>query len=465
MREGGDKVCGESATQHWGLIDGLTVRRLYTPRLPGHCARHCLLCIAGAAMECGSQEVLCHVLTWVTENELAARKFNDLIVRLGEDAHGGLKGVAGFLKDYGQLLVGLIGFSFGAWRWWLYHERVLHKRLADYISNRDSRLKDIRSQALEAIQRPAPGQGFTAPSFVNSDLKSVLREHRWDNAAVALPVLSSADWQLSKAIESISNKLLIAEKEAVSLRQELCTAYSLRGAVASSGARPEWHAKALNHFRSAISLPGHDNDFQLRELEAHQLRKLGHFGMAEIAYEHVIELAQHLESDRERDIIIARTKRHLAEITHASSPWNAYRMMTAGLVAGEYAPGPIALLERCQPLTSWERVEKGDAHYLTAYLANRYGFTNVERTQLSEAQTAYESALLSIRNESWKSGRSTSRLRRLIREGRSRVQRAQRSEIYDATWLPPFQVKLNQPKKPAAEVCGSRGDQTVPETA
>lgn len=420
-------------------------------------------CIAGTAMECGSQETLCHVLTWVTENELAARKLNDLLVKLGQGTTGGIGTVARFLKDYGQLLVGLLGFSFGAWRWWLYHERVLHKRLDSYISARDGRLKDIRGKALEAIQRPSPGQALVAPSFVNRDLKSVLREGRWDNTAVALSVLSSADWQLSKAIESISNKLGIAEREAVSLRQELCTAHSLRGAVASSRSGSERHAVALSHFRNALSLPGHANDIQLKELEAHQLRKLGHFDAADAAYEQVIKLARDLPSERERNVVIARAKRHLAEIDE--SPRVAYLMMRADMEGWQYAPGPIVLLDRCQPLSAWEWLEKGDMHYFTALLANHHDYHNVERENLDDADAAYEAALLAIRKKRWEMGKSTSRLRRHIQDGRRRVLEARDGKNYDASWLPRLPAKLNQPQKPTADVSGASSDQAVPETA
>ncbi|WP_072391650.1 hypothetical protein [Hyphomicrobium sp. CS1GBMeth3] len=414
-------------------------------------------------MECGSQEYFCQLLTLITENELAARKFNDLVVRLGQDTTGGIGVAAAFLKDYGQLIVGLLGFSFGAWRWWLYHDRVLHKRLAEYISSRDSRLRDIRGQALETIQRPAPGQTLVAPSFVNRDLKYVLRENRWDNSAVALPVLSSADWQLSKAVQKLSEQLHIAEREAVSLRQELCTAYSLRGAVASASSKPERHLEALSHFRSALSLPGHTTDIQLLELEAHQLRKLGHSDLAETAYERVIELAANLESERERDIVTARAKRYLAELD--TRPLIAFQIMRAGLEGSQYAPGPIALMERCQPLQPWEWVEKGDMDYFSAALANSLGFVRAAPTHLKDADAAYQAALLAIRKKRWQVGRSTSRLRRLIREGRERVQRAQRSGIYDTAWLPPSPAKSNQPQKPTAEVGSSGSDQPVPETA
>jgi tetratricopeptide (TPR) repeat protein len=413
-------------------------------------------------MECG-QETLCHVLTWLTDNELAARKFNDLIVRLGQDASGGLGVLAGIFKDYGQTIIGLLGFSFCVWRWWLYHERVLHKRLDGYISARDARLRDVRDKALNAIQRPAPGQKLIAPSFVNRDLKAVLRENRWDNSAVAPSVLASADWQLSKAISSISEKLAMAERAAVSLRQELCTAHSLQGAVAAARSGAEAHLDALTAFRNALSLPGHANDMQLKELEAHQLRKLGHFDAAEEAYELVIELARNLPSERDRNLCIGRAQRYLAEIEFHRSSWNAYLRMRAGL-EGQYAPGPIALFEAAQPLTSWECLEKGDMHYFTAFLARLRDSHLAEDRHLRLAEASYQAA---ANHGAKRKGiaRLISRRRRLIREGLQRIADAKNGGIYDTDWLPKVAVASDQAQKPAAEVGSAGGDQAVAETA
>ncbi|WP_295559297.1 hypothetical protein [uncultured Hyphomicrobium sp.] len=409
-------------------------------------------------MSCG-EETLCHVLTWITENELAARKINDALVKFGQDTTGTTALVVAFLQKYGSTIIGLFGAAFGAWKWWLYHERVLHKRLDEYIGARDARLRDVRDKALNAIQRPAPGQTLVAPSFVNSDLKAVLRENRWDNGAVAPAVLMSADWQLGKAITSITNRLTIAEREAVSLRQELCTAHSLRGAVAAARSGGEAHLDALAHFRNALSLPGHSHDIQIKELEAHQLRKLGHFDAAEEAYEFVIELARNLPSERDRDIVAARAKRYLAEIE--ATPWTAYMRMRAGLEGNQYAPGPIVLLDRCQPLSSWEWVEKGDMHYFTALLAAEQDFNRIEAQNLNDADAAYEAALRAIRKKRWEIGKSTSRLRKSIRYGRQRVADARTQKRYDRAWLPRWS---DQAQKPAAEVGGAGSDQAVAET-
>ena len=281
-----------------------------------------------------------------------------------------------------------------------------------------------------------------------------------DNSAVAPTVLMSADWQLGKAITSIANKLTIAEREAVSLRQELCTAYSLRGAVASARSGGEAHQDALTHFRNALGLPGHASDIQIKELEAHQLRKLGHYQQAEAAYERVIALAADLQSERERDVVTARAKRYLAEIE--PGVFHAYQRMRAGLDGNQFVPGPIVLLDRCQPLSSWEWVEKGDMHYFIALLASRQGFVIVEGQNLNDADAAYDAALRSIRKKRWEIGKSTSRLRKRIRDGRQRVHDASTNKRYDTSWLPRWS---DQTQKPTAKISGSGSDQPVTETA
>ncbi len=387
--------------------------------------------LRGVIMECGTQDVFCHVMTWLTENELAASGLAELLGRLGQSASGVVGAVAQILKDYGQAIVGLLGFTFGFWRWWRYREHILHKRLAEYIGEKDARLKDARAQVLETIQRPAPGQEFKAPLFINWELRSVLRERNWDNTVLALTVESSADWQLSGAIESIKRKLRTAEDEAASLKQQLCTAYSMRGAIASSISREDKSSIALSHFRSALSLPGHEGDVVVKELEAHQLRKLGHFQSAKWAYARVLELAETVQPSRDRQIIKARARRYLAEIESLTSRFNAYCMMTAAIEGDQSSPGALALLNNCQPLSAWELVEKGDMHYFTAYLANKLTYPVVEPSQLDEALTAYQNASLSVRKKPWQIATSSRRLGKRIREGQRRVTDAVQTATYD----------------------------------
>lgn len=412
-------------------------------------------------MECGAQDLLCNVLTWVSESELAASRATELAARLGENATGAWSLLAAFLKHYGQTIVAAAGLSFGFYRWWLYRERILHKRLSEYIGSREARLIGARAQVLEAIQRPAPGMSAEAPLFIDGELSSVLREREWDNTALALTVASSAEWQLSRAIDSITRKLQTAEREVSCLRQELCTAFSVRGAVAATKPRPDHALLALGHFRSALGLSGEDTDAHIKELEAHQLRKLGYYSQAQDAYERVIELAGSIQPARAGVIMKARAKRYLAEMERSGAPRKAYLILTSGLVGGQHSPGAIALLESCQPLGAWELVEKADMHYFAAFLAHVLTFPNAEQAHLQRAGAAYDNALLSSRRARWRLRRSTSRLRKRIIDGRKRVAIAQSTGKYDTDWLP----ELQQPQQPSPEISTAGGHEAIAETA
>ena len=238
-------------------------------------------------MECGSQDVVCQLTTWLSENDLAAGWLVELLGKLGANTSGIIGALSQFAKDYGQSIIGLVGVSFGFWRWWRYREHILHKRLEEYLNESDSRLAGDTTQLLDAIQRPAPGQRFNDPLFINDDLRTVLRGRNWDKAVFALNVETSADWLLTKAIDSIERRLSAAHDMTASLRHQLCSAHTIRGAIAASRAdrtkSGEFYTRALTFFRSALSVPGSEQNLVLRELEAHQQRKLG-LDTAEQAY-------------------------------------------------------------------------------------------------------------------------------------------------------------------------------------
>jgi len=83
-------------------------------------------------MECGSQDAFCQLTNWFTQNDLLAPWLVEVLGRFGVHANGIIGAVAQVARDYGQAIVGLIGVSFGIWRWWRYREHILHKRLAEY---------------------------------------------------------------------------------------------------------------------------------------------------------------------------------------------------------------------------------------------------------------------------------------------------------------------------------------------
>lgn len=389
-------------------------------------------------MECGSQELFCQLTGWLSENELVAPWLVEVIGRLGGRADGIAGAVAQFIRDYGQSIVGLIGVTFGFWRWWRYREHILHKRLAEYIAERDSRLKKSSRGIIELIQRPGPGQRFEEPLFIDADLQVVLRERNWDKPAYALGVAKSSDLSLNRAIESIKRRLGIAEGNLASLRQQLASAYAIRGTIASSMARRgrdvEMNSRALSYFRSALALPGHEDDFDLRELEAHQLRKLGLAG-AEEAYAELCKLADSLSPLRRRAISFARAKRYLSEVMRPYAPLAANQMMRSSHDSQAHFPGALGLVRDQEPLDGWERLEKADMHYYTALGAHELGFVVIAPAQLVDAETEYRRVATELGRRKWFRPRKYRRLRARAHEGIRRVAAA-REGNYDLSWLP-----------------------------
>lgn len=389
-------------------------------------------------MDCGSQDALCELTTWLSQNELIGPWLVEVIGRFGEHASGIAGAISQFVKDYGQAIVGLVGVTFGFWRWWRYREHILHKRLAEYLRENDARLASGTADLIEIIQRPAPGQYLKDPLFINDDLRTVLRERNWDKAALALSVETSSDWQLSRAIKSIERRLSTALATTASLHRQLTSAHSIRGAIAASQARRKGsesaHERALGLFRRALSVPGSERYPLVKELEAHQQRKL-RLDTAEQAYKDLIELTQGIEDSREKELLLARATRFLAEIIRPSYPKNAYLMMTADRNGAQFYPGVVCRMLRCEPLSGWERLEKADSHYFAALCANGQDFKRAEPEQLGESETDYQRILseLSDKRRRWP-GRHA-RLRARATDGLKRVADA-RKGIYDFSWLP-----------------------------
>jgi hypothetical protein len=387
-------------------------------------------------MECGSQEFLCELTNWLSENEMVGPWLVEVIGRFGAQAQGIAGSTAQFVREYGQSIVGLIGVSFGFWRWWRYREHILHKRLAEYLRENDARLASGTADLIELIQRPAPGQQFKDPLFIDHDLRVVLRERNWDKSVFALSVETSSDWQLTRAIESIKRRISTAQRVTDSLHRQLSSANSVRGAIAASrGDRTrsgEYYRLALDFFRSALNVPGSERNIVLKELEAHQHRKLDLPTTTEL-YDQLFKHADSLDNERDRHLLKARSRRYSAEVAYPASSWNAWRMMTAAAEDAQYYPGALYLISKCQPLNAWETLEEADMHYFAALCADRNGYFVAAPAQLGAAESDYRSVLRGLPRLKWR--RSHLRLRTKARAGLKRV-KAAKSGDYDTNWLP-----------------------------
>jgi len=109
-------------------------------------------------MACGEADLACFAFEWLRENEFAAGVLTKFVAEYGEQAGGVVQAIAGFVREHGEKIIAAAGFSFGVWRWWVYLEHILHKRLEEYLSESDGRLKTAAQDVLTALERPSPGR-------------------------------------------------------------------------------------------------------------------------------------------------------------------------------------------------------------------------------------------------------------------------------------------------------------------
>lgn len=402
-------------------------------------------------MDCGDGDLVCQVLTWVfQDNEYAT---GVLTKWLGEAGVAGW--ISNVLKEHGEKLIGLAGFSFGVYRWWKYRETILHRRLEEYLRESDRRLLDGQAYVLEALRRPAPGQKFKLPLFAEVPMLSILRERNWDRAPVASNIFNSAHWQLNTAMEAIGRRIETAERSVASLRLQLATAHVLKGAIASAQARrsakvdTDKDLDALNSFRSATRLPGQEKNLTAKELEAHQLRKLQRLDEARDAYKSLEGLALATQDTNAQMRVGSMAKRYRAEILQALNSdvvMGERRFEGCGayeLLSPNTQNSVLAIRSQLPPFKGWDAVEQGDIHYLTAFTANCRGFWDIEGDQLADAENAYQTAISGSAVRRWPT-RKKARLRKAADEGLNRVRAARvwkvanpttKSRAYDWQWL------------------------------
>ncbi len=402
-------------------------------------------------MDCGADDYICLTLSWLTENEFIATSVAEYAGRAGASVAGSIGTVAAVLKEHAQAIIGLFGISFGIYKWWRYREQILHKRLSEYLRENDLRLKDGQTYFLEALQRPGVTIFARTPLFVNHELRSVLRERRWDTAVVAASVEKSADSQLHKATQIIERQIRSAEDAITSLREQCATANLLRGAiVASRDSMQKESATALDFFRSVLKLPGQEENILAKEFEAHQLKKLGWLTEAMAAYEDFERFAGTIRNDYDRGLAIARAKRYQAELHQAEAirEHKAGRKDTPGsgrardLMNKSTPPGALIIRSKFGPYSDWDLIESGDMSYFMAFVWKNFQYRPSEDDCLKDARYAYQKALDAAPPWYRKGSR---RLRARAQEGLERVKKA-RSGTYAEYENADFQSSLS--KKP-----------------
>ncbi len=396
-------------------------------------------------MDCG-WEVACEFLEFMKDSDFAAGVLAKTLGQFGDKTAGVLGAVAWLLREHGEKIIAAAGFSFGFYRWWLYREHILHKRLDKYLHESDRRLRRAQDDVLRCIERPGPRQALPAlPLFSAPELRSVLRERRWGLAPAGAAVEMSAQWQLERAIEKTERRLKAGQDMMASLHTQLASAHVMRGAIAASIKR-ETSLDANSHvaltaFRSALQVPGHERNIKAKEYEAHQLRRMAHYPQALAAYQELERIAASEGDYRSQRLTQARAKRYQAEamvartkVVDGAGRVNFQVPQAAWtLISPQVESSAQDIRRNFAPYQYWDLIEQGDLHLLTAYFAGIKAFVQIEPQEITKAEVCYENALRQTLPRSWRR-REKNKLRRAAQDGLDLITSAKRG-YYQNHWL------------------------------
>jgi hypothetical protein len=345
-----------------------------------------------------------------------------------------------FLKEHGEKLVAIASFSFGVWRWWIYRERILYKRLKEYIRESDARLKPTSTQAVEALLRPSRTPALPQPAFA-VELQGILERNGWHSFLRLASVERQAERKLSGALRGLRKRQQIARAALQSLQEQQTQIHLLTGAIATSRARRrsdrtlasrDDHA-ALREFRKVLQSPPHLRDVAAKELEAFQLLRLGKRAEAMQAYEDLENFAGAVADLRQRDLTIARSKRFRAQILQTIAG-EAGSLAAWNLIANRDRPCAVRLRGPYGPYTEWEAIEQGEIHFVAAWVAHISGYVNEEPAHLSSAEVVLNEVISRLPKRRWLVSHAKKTLRDEAHSGLRRVADA-RTADYDKEWL------------------------------
>ena len=415
-------------------------RRMFTNRLYNdmwltHSLRiACYVLGVGASMDCGSNEPVCLLLSWLSSNSHALKQILELVDGIWNEAGGQ---IIRFLREHGEKLVAIASFSFAVYRWWIYRERILHKRLEEYIRESDARLVPASAQTVEAILRPGRTAALPQPAFA-MELRDILARTGWLSLVRLSSVERQAERKLASALRGIRRRQQIARAAEQSLLEQQAQVHLLAGAIAASRARRKSdraqasrddHA-ALREFRFTT----HDRDAVAKECEAFQLLRLGKRTETKQAYGDLEGIAVHLPDARERDLTMARAKRFHAQILQIEAG-DAGSLNAWALIANNNnLLCAVRLRGRYGDFVEWEAIEQAEIHFVAAWVAHMLGYVQEEPAHLSRAETWYGGILAQLPKRAWLVPVAKKALREEAREGLRRVERAKAGD-YDKRWL------------------------------
>lgn len=395
-------------------------------------------------MVCGAEDYICLLGNWLLENAEPARDSIKILVGSLEAAFGERSSIRLFLSNYGEKLIAAASLAFGIYKWWVYREAILHKRLNEYITESDQRLSPSSLAVAEALLRPGRSPSLPYPQFAR-ELRRILITRGWServSAFSSLTVEGQAHWRLDRNLRALKRRIITARKAMNSLQEQQAQIYLIAGAIAAAKARRSrndtqsrrFETIALREFQKVLQQPGHQRDVIAKENEAFALLRLGSKPAALAAFEQLEEFAENLADTRTRDLTIARAKRFRAQIFQSAAPGGS--AAADALMRGNVAIfGALTLRAAHHPFHDWDAIEQGEMHYVTAYIAHKLGFVLIENQQLLAAQQVYESLRHQLPTRRWFVRQDRRALREAASAGSRRVELALGSSEYADNWL------------------------------
>lgn len=293
-----------------------------------------------------------------------------------------------------QNVISVLTGSYAIWKGWEAREANLYLRFEKMISKYEHRLLKARTDLIEVMTRPGPGVLIRTPLFMTWKLRAVLSRHNWHPASL-WPLGQRVDRRLEQALHTCNRKVSAHIGRLSYFREQVASAKLIQGSLASARAatctelheRQQLDAKALDHFRAVLAIPGHQDDLGALELISHQLARIDQQSeLAVSSYSRLIEILQQQPASPNRNRTLARAKRGLAAVMYSRRPGIAQSMLTQA----------IELLTELGPPPDRDFLELAQTYYLDGIARLRLGGGVQGPQQLSLAQGCYRELIRSL---------------------------------------------------------------------
>jgi len=352
-------------------------------------------------MVCRPNDLVCVALEWI-------EKHGDGLPEIIQKVMEPVVGETGFVRTNLKEIIAAASFAFGVWRWWVYREGILHRRLVEYINESDARLPGTSAAAVEAILRPGRTVSVPRPSFAH-ELNRILVQMGWAGGVIdrmlgGTRIEQRSRWRLLRERRRLLNRHAVAVRAEKSLQAQMAHIHLISGAIAAAKARrsrnkqgaARYDEAALREFRAVLQVPGFQRNIAAKENEAFHLLRLGKLDLAFSAYDDLERFAADLPMARERDLLIARSMRYRGQI------YQIVAGRAGSINAKDYLIPPQGdpnhrcaevLMQACQPLEGWEAIEQAELFLLAATVLQLLGHVQREATYLEKATSAYRDVL------------------------------------------------------------------------